>query len=283
MYSLIAQNKTRTVVLFVLIASVIGLLSWGVSYFSGNYYTGFALLSIISIITTIVFFNSTGSVLRAIKGIQADPSVEQHKDLMHIVENLSITAGIPVPTVYIIPDSGLNACAAGLTPDKAILGVTQGLLDTMDKEELEGVIGHEISHIKNYDTRVSVMAYAIAVSLLVLGEVLIRMRGGKNNPLPLVGLAILLIGYPAVLLTRLALSRQREYLADVSSIELTRNPEGLASALEKLKSGGPANMPSSVSHMFFNNFNQGFFSNLMSTHPPLEKRIARVRDSFTHM
>lgn len=282
MYSLIAANKFRTFVLFGIILAVVTAIGFGVGYLVNDYTATLAFIAVILIATTVVFFSSTGSVLKSVGGRELDLSDPKEKLLYNVVENLSITAGIPTPQVYLIPSAGLNAFAAGLSPEKAIVGVTAGLLSTMDKSELEAVMAHELSHIRNFDTRVSIAAYSIAVALLFLGDILLRTRGEKN-PLPLIGLAILVVGYPAVLLTRLAISRQREYLADMGSVELTRNPEGMASALEKLKEGAPMQVNANVAHMMFNNSAKGFFANLMSTHPPLDARIQRVREGFTRM
>lgn len=282
MYSLISANKFRTVLLFSIIIAVVSAIGLGVGYFFNDYSATLYFIAIVMIATTFVFFSATGSVLKAVGGRELDLNDPKELMLKNIVENISITAGIPTPPVYLIPDAGLNAFAAGLSPEKAVVGCTAGLLATMDKSEIEAVMAHEISHIRNYDTRVSIAAYSIAVALLFIGDMLIRTRGNKN-PLPLVGLAILVVGYPAVLLTRLAISRQREYLADMGSVELTRNPEGMASALEKLKDGVPMHVNANVAHMMFNNSASGFFANLMSTHPPLDARIERVRQSFTHM
>jgi heat shock protein HtpX len=282
MYSLIAANRRRTALLFTIIFTVIAGLSAALGYFAGDWGYSFIFAGIVMLITLFVYFNSTASVLKAIGGQELDLSDPKQKLLYNIVENLSITAGMPMPKVYLIPSMELNAFASGLSPNKAVVGVTLGMLETLDKSELEGVMGHEISHIRNYDTRVSVAAYSIAVSLLVIGEMMIRTRGEKN-PLPLIGLAILIVGYPAVLLTRLAISRQREYLADMSSVELTRNPEGMASALEKLKGSAPSKVNASVSHMMFSSGDKGFFASIMSTHPPLDERIARVRAGFDSM
>lgn len=283
MYGLIAKNKRQTFVLFGVILAVLSFLGFGLGYMADDLSVGFWFLAIIGIITLFVYGSSTSGIVRLMHGVEADAGDPQQKQLLNVVENLSITAGMPMPKVYVIPDSGLNAFATGTKPENSIVGVTQGLLDTLDRSELEGVMGHELSHIKNYDTRVNVMAYAIAFSLLLIGEFLLRTRGEKN-PLPILGLAILIVGYPTVLLTRLAISRQREYLADVSSVELTRNPEGMASALEKLKNGSKGNIPASVSHMFLNSgAKENWFSRIMSTHPPIDERIERVRNSFNSM
>jgi heat shock protein HtpX len=282
MYSLIAANRRRTALLFVIILTVIAGLSAALGYFAGDWGYSFIFAGVVMLITLFIYFNSTASVLKAVGGQELDLSDPKQKLLYNVVENLSITAGMPMPKVYLIPSMELNAFASGLSPEKAVVGVTAGMLEALDKSELEGVMGHEISHIRNYDTRVSVAAYSIAVSLLVLGELMIRTRGEKN-PLPIIGLVILLVGYPAVLLTRLAISRQREYLADMSSVELTRNPEGMASALEKLKGSAPRKVKASVSHMMFSGGAKGFFASIMSTHPPLDERIARVRAGFDSM
>lgn len=283
MYSLMKANKIRTFVLFMIIFSVIIGMGAGLAYMGNDIRAAFWFIGIIGLITMFVFFSSTSSLLKLVHGQQLDLNNLQHKQLYNVIENLCITAGMPVPTIYIIPDSGFNAFASGLSPNKAIVGVTQGLLDNMDKKQIEAVMGHELSHIRNYDTRVNVMAYAVAVALLLVGEILIRTRGEKN-PLPLLGLAILIVGYPAIFLTRLAISRQREYLADVGSVELTRDPEAMASALQVLRDGPKAQIPNSVSHMFISNGGrQNWFKTLFSTHPDLDKRIERVRDSFTHM
>jgi heat shock protein HtpX len=282
-YSLIAKNKRQTFILFLIILLVLSIIGFGLGYLIFDYTLGFWFLGIIGLITLIVYGSSTNGIVNLMHGEELDMNNPQHKQLYNIVENLSITAGMPMPKVYVIPDSGLNAFATGTSPDKSVVGATQGLLDSLNYSELEAVMGHEISHIRNYDTRVNVMAYAIAFSLLLIGEMLLRTRGDRN-PLPLLGLIILVVGYPVVLLTRLAISRQREYLADVSSIELTRNPEAMANALEKLKTGGKGNIPSSVSHMFMNSgAKEGWFSKIMSSHPPIDDRIERARNSFNSM
>jgi heat shock protein HtpX len=283
MYTMIEKNKRQTIVLFLLITGVLSFIGFGLGYIFGYLPLGFWFLGIVGLITLFVYAGSTSSIINLTHGVEADPSKAQHKQLLNVVENLSITAGMPTPKVYVIPDESLNAFAAGTKPEKSIVGVTQGLLNSLDKNELEAVMGHELAHIRNYDTRVNVAAYAIAFSLLLLGEMFLRMHG-RNNPLPIIGILILLIGYPLVFLTRVAISRQREYLADVSSVELTRNPEGMASALEKLKTGSKVQLPSSVSHMFLNTgVKESWFSRIMSTHPPLDDRIRRVRESFNSM
>lgn len=284
MYRMIASNKRQTFYLFGIIFTVLSLIGFGLGWMIGYLPLGFWFLGIVGVITLFVFLTATSNIVSLMHGVEADPSNPQHRELINIVENLSITAGIKTPTIFILPEPSLNAFAAGINPDKAIVGATQGLLDSMNRNEIEAVMGHEIGHIINYDTRVNVASYAIAASLLLIGEILIRTRLGNKNPLPVVGILILLVGYPIVFLTRLAISRQREYLADVSSVKLTRHPEAMASALEKLKHGGEVNLPNSVSHMFLNTGNKtGWFRKIMSSHPPLDDRIQRVRESFNSM
>ena len=283
MYTMIAKNKRQTIILFIIITAVLSLIGFSLGYIIDWYPLGLIFLGIVGLITLIVYSSSTSSIVKLTHGVEANPDITQQKQLINIVENLSITAGIPAPKIYVTPDTSLNAFAAGTKPEKSIVGVTQGLLDHLSPNELEAVIGHEISHIQNYDTRVNVTAYAIGVAILLIGEILLRSRGNKN-PLPLIGLLIIIVGYPAVFLTRLAISRQREYLADISSIKLTRNPEGMANALEKLKTGGEPKLPSTMSHMFLNTgSHENWFTRIMSTHPPLDDRIRRARASFDSM
>jgi heat shock protein HtpX len=278
-YSLIAENRRRTVLLFLLMGVVITGLSVLLGYLAGDFFYSVLFAGVLLIVTTFMVFNSSRSVLKALHAAEPDLSNPKHKLLYNVVENLCLTTGMPMPKIYILPDSGYNAFATGLSEDKAIIGVTEGLLEVMDKSELEAVIGHELSHIKNQDIRISIFAFAVAMALLLIGELMLRTRGEKN-PLPLIGLIILVVGYPVVLLTRLALSRQREYLADVSSVEMTRNPDAMARALEKLKGSPKSNVDPAVSHMMFNMENTGFLAKLLATHPPLDSRIERINQSF---
>ncbi len=208
-----------------------------------------------------------------------------------MVENLAITAGLPMPRVYVVPDDSPNAFAAGRTPKQAIVAVTTGLLERLDEEELEGVLAHELSHIRNYDVRLMTWAAVLAGSIAMLAWIFTRAlwfgggdrdRGGGANIIVLVVVLVSLILAPiAAVLIQVAISRRREYVADASAAELTRYPQGLASALRAISAetkpsralGNPA-----VAHMMIVAplGARGTTSKLFATHPPPEDRIARL-------
>lgn len=285
MYSRIAANKRNTVFLMVfMFLFVLGLglvLSW---LFAGDGWIGwFAGVVVVVTVATFVQVKTSGTqFLQMVGAVEINPQDPAHDRLWRIVQNVCITAGIPFPRVYVIEDSYLNAFASGSRPEKALVGVTTGLLNELDDMELEGVIAHEVSHIKNYDVRLSTALFAFSAALLFTAEIFMRARGGKNNPLPLVGFALFVVAYPIVLLGRLAVSRQREYLADVSAVELTRYPDGLRSALVKIDSYGVNGKvyDAAASHMFFHGKTRSRFANLFATHPPMADRIKRVESSM---
>ena len=210
---------------------------------------------------------------------------KSHRQLYNIADNLSITAGIKTPQVYIIDDSSLNAFAAGSTIEKSIIGVTQGLLDHLDRQELEGVIAHEISHIINRDVRLSVFIFVLIGSMALMLDVFYfsgaggRRRGGGGYAILIVLVAGFLFRFLAIL-AKYAVSRQREYLADVSGAQLTRHPRGLASALEKIRlHGSNLRQPKKeVAHLFLSNPFKKQASGALRTHPRLEDRINRLHE-----
>lgn len=223
-----------------------------------------------------------------------ETSREQHPELWNVVENLAITAGLPMPKVYIINDPAPNAFATGRNPHHAAVAVTTGLLSLMNRSELEGVLAHELSHVGNRDILVMSVAVVLVGFIAVIADMMGRMAlwgGGSNDnrnagPLTVVfGVAIMILGPLVGQLMQLAVSRKREYLADASGALLTRYPEGLASALAKIHSY-PAPLQhasSATAHLFISNpfGDEGsagtFIRNLFSTHPPVEERIARLR------
>ncbi len=217
---------------------------------------------------------------------------ESHPDLYNIVENLSITAGLPMPKVYVIPDPAPNAFATGRNKDHAAVAVTSGLLQTLNRTELEGVIAHELAHIGNRDILLSTVVVVLVGFVAILSDMFLRSAfwGGHRDSdskagsiFAIFGLILAIVAPIAVTLIQLAISRKREYLADATGALLTRYPEGLASALEKIGSyGGRVNRASkATAHMFIANpFNPGFgkkVANLFATHPPMEERIAVLR------
>ncbi len=215
----------------------------------------------------------------------------QKKDnprLWRTVENLAITDGLPMPKVYIMDDPAPNAFATGRRPDKSVVAVTSGLLDTMDDTELEGVIAHELGHIKNYDIRVNTLAFALVGIISMIADFFLRFtifggrdRESNNSQLAALALFAAIIAPIAASLLQLAISRRREYLADATGALTTRYPEGLASALEKIEQTGSATrvQNTSTAHMFFANPLKGHsFLGLFSTHPPIEARIKALRE-----
>ena len=212
--------------------------------------------------------------------------------LWRIVENLAITEGMPMPKLYVIPDEAPNAFASGRDPKHAVVAATTGLLAVMNDKELEGVMAHELGHVKNYDIRVSTIVFGLVSAVGVLADFVIRMAffsggGRKDSNDNGFGAALIIIGIAASLIAWLigpivsaSVSRQREYLADATGAQTTRYPEGLASALEKLgQYGRPMRRASSsMAHMYINDpVKPGLTERLFSTHPPIPQRIARLR------
>lgn len=250
---------------------------------------------IFSIVMNVVSYWFSDKVAIASSGAKPADEV-QYLELHRIVENLSITAGIPKPRVYIIPDQVPNAFATGRNKEHAAVAVTQGLLQILDRTELEGVLAHELGHIRNQDMLVSTMAVVLAGFISLLADFFMRstllggMRGSNDNrgggALVLIGFALAILAPIFGTLLRLAVSRSREYLADASGALLTRYPEGLASALEKINAAGQRmgpmkNAHSATAHLYIANpFGARIgktMSSLFATHPPAEERVQRLR------
>jgi Zn-dependent protease with chaperone function len=223
--------------------------------------------------------------------VQPNTTDLNERKLLNVVEEMALASGVPVPQVYVLDqEQGINAFAAGYTPSDAVIGVTRGAIQTLTRDELQGVIAHEFSHILNGDMRLNIRLIGIIFGILclaIIGRILIRTRGRKN-PLPLLGLALIIIGWVGVFFGRLiqaAVSRQREFLADASAVQFTRNPPGLSGALQKI--GGLAfgsklesEHAEEASHMFFGNGMGKSFFNAMATHPPLKERIQAIDPSW---
>ncbi len=233
-------------------------------------------------------------------GSKISPSTQKLNErvLLNVVEEMAIASGVPVPEVYLLDkEKGINAFAAGFTPDDAVIGVTRGCLETLSRDELQGVIAHEFSHILHGDMRLNLRLIGILHGILLLaliGEMLLRsMRYSRDSKkggagIALAGLALFVIGYVGLFFGKLiksAVSRQREYLADAAAVQFTRNPGGLGGALKRI--GGLAHgsriteaNPETASHLFFGNALRASLLGLMSTHPPLDVRIKRIEPSF---
>jgi Zn-dependent protease with chaperone function len=226
--------------------------------------------------------------------LDSDATDPHERKLLNVVEEMAIASGVPVPKVYVMDgEEGINAFAAGHNINDAAIGVTRGCITTLKRDELQGVIGHEFSHILNGDMRINLRLMGIIfgiVCLTVIGRALLRARGNgrDKNPLPLFGLVLLVLGGVGYLFGQLiqaAISRQREFLADASAVQFTRNPDGLSGALQKI---GAAHYGSQIenehaaeaSHMFFGNAMKSSLFNAFATHPPLEERIRAINPQW---
>ncbi len=275
---------------FVIIIGIIGL-------FVGVYFDSYSLaitISICAIIYALIQYFAASKLAMNMTGARQIEKKDA-PELWRVVENLAITSGMPMPDVYIIQDPAPNAFATGRDPKHAIVGATTGLLDIMDKRELTAVMAHEMSHVRNYDIRVSMIAFGLVSVIGVISDFALRTMfygGGDSDnrnvhPLVLlVGLIVVILAPILATITQLAVSRQREYLADSSGALLTRDSEGLAVALEKLKTYGRPmqKQSSSTANLFMNNpLKPSKLSKLFSTHPPLDDRIARLRNNADKM
>ncbi len=222
-----------------------------------------------------------------------EATVDEHRYLVNITEAVAIGAGIPAPNLYVIDSPALNAFATGRTPEHAAVAVTTGLIDKLDRQELEGVVAHELAHIKNYDMLFTTLVGATLGALILLRDLVLHSmryrrrgsssssQGGKGQGIVLIVTLVLLIVTPILAtLIHFAVSRRREYLADVTGAYITRNPEGLARALEKIAthSAPELKVSESVKHLFFTNPTKKLNAqNWFATHPPIEERVARLR------
>ena len=291
MYSSISENKRNTVIIFMVFIAIISGIGLYFSYIYKNDYI-FIVLLVFSILYALVQYNISKSIVLYMNG--AKPvSREIAPGFYAAVETTSITAGLPMPKLYIIDDESPNAFAAGTNPEKSIICATTGLLNIMNKSELEAVVAHEMSHIKNYDIRVSMAAVALTSVIELISELVLRFfiwsddDNDNRNPLIVVlGLLFVMISPLLALVTRLAISRQREFLADATAVLLTRYPEGMISALQKLKNNGkPLRKQNSTTANLFivNPMKRSFFQNLFSTHPSIDDRISRLKDNSSRL
>ena len=291
MYSSISENKRNTVIIFMVFIAIISGIGLYFSYIYKNDYI-FLILLVFSILYALVQYNISKSIVLYMNG--AKPvSREIAPGFYAAVDTISITAGLPMPKLYIIDDESPNAFAAGTNPEKSIICATTGLLNIMNKGELEAVVAHEMSHIKNYDIRVSMAAVALTSVIELISELVLRFfiwsddDNDNRNPLIVVlGLLFVMISPLLALVTRLAISRQREFLADATAVSLTRYPEGMISALQKLKNNGkPLRKQNSTTANLFivNPMKRSFFQNLFSTHPSIDDRISRLKDNSSRL
>ncbi len=300
MNDLIASNKRRTVFLIFSFVVILVAVGSAAGLVLGNPVIGTVFALIISSVMSVTSYWKSDVIALAVS--RAKPADEiEYKRLHNLVEGLCIAGGLPKPRIYVIDDPAPNAFATGRNPKNAAVAVTSGLLEKLDRVELEGVLAHELSHIRNYDILVSTLAVTLVGTIALLTDIAIRMmwwNGGRvsrgndrrnsSNPLAFVGFALLIIAPVIARIMQASISRRRETLADVSACQLTRYPPGLISALEKLQADSTVTHSASMAtaHMWIEQPLSGVndagrlagFHKLFKTHPPLSERIALLRE-----
>ncbi|MBQ3353194.1 zinc metalloprotease HtpX [Candidatus Saccharibacteria bacterium] len=285
MYKQIAENKRKTVYLIIAFVAMIGAVAALFAWAYGDWkIAGWTL--VVAIIYALIQYYCSNSIAVAMTGAR-EITKKDNPRFYNVVENLSITTGLPMPKVYIIDDQAPNAFASGRDPQHAIVAATTGLIDIMDTKELTAVMAHEMSHVKNYDIRVSMIVFGLTCVIGLISDLAFRMmfygnrrRDNEGSPMGYILVIIAAVLSPILAsLAQMAVSRQREYLADASAVNITRYPEGMISALKKLQSHSQPMKSQNIATeaMYINNpLKKGFFSNLFSSHPPIEKRIERL-------
>ncbi len=297
----IASNNRKTWFLFIAFFLLISILSFTIAMIvelmdGGGFWIIFSLFGILTIIFAIAGYYWSDSIVTAVSGAKEAPK-DKYQSLHNIVEELCLASGLPKPKIYVINDTAINAFAAGRNPEHAIICLTTGALTRLSREQIQGVVAHELSHIQNYDVRTMTVATVLVGMSVLLADVIFRMfiwgpRMGSSNSNknlgPLVAV-LLVVGIVAAIVTpivanliKLSISRKREFMADASAVKITRNPEGLASALEVISKDTElleaANK--ATAHLYISNPLKGrkmMFKGMFSTHPPIQERISILR------
>ncbi len=292
--AMIAANKRNSMLLMggmVLLLLVLGAI-FGGAY--GDMTFGIICAVAVSLIVLLFSWVGGGDAIMAFSGA-SEIEKKDAPQLFNVVEEMAVAAGIPRPRIFIIPSDAPNAFATGTSPAHASVAITTGLLDKLNRDELQGVMAHEIGHIRNFDIRYSLLMSIMAGGIVLLSDIFLRttlLTGGRRRSserdngsvqmvLMVIGLVLAILAPLFAALIQMAMSRQREYLADASAVEFTRNPDGLANALEKL-AGDRTPMESSkaTEHMYIVSPSlklRGGADTLFSTHPPIAERITRIR------
>ena len=289
----IEKNKRNSVILSILVFIILFSLIYSVSFVFLPELTFFIIIFSFVIILLDIYLSYNYGDKIVLKSLNAKPADEiKHRYLLDTIEGLAIAAGIPKPKVYIMESKEINAFATGKNPNNASICVTTGLLENLKRDEIEGVIGHEMSHIRNYDVRFATLVAVLVGLAAIVSYTFLRTlryggfrssnrdKGGAIIILMLVIAVVLAIFAPiATRIVQAAISRRREFLADASSAELTRYPDGLADALEKIKkiNQGKMNVSEAISHLFISDPNKSPLDNLFATHPPITERIKTLR------
>jgi heat shock protein HtpX len=311
------KNRRETALLVIVFILLFTALGCGLDFVFGNLriidgqITGAPLLTIIALVIGSIqsfasYFGGAALVLASVHARPLVPDSPKEQTVLDVVGEMALAARMPTPRAYLIDDAAPNAFATGRDPQHSVVCVTRGLVDEMDREELQGVLGHEMAHVRDYDIRTMMMIAVLVGGIAMLADFVYRWswfggfgaRGGRGdrdslegggNAGALIAIAVFILAALAPIFSQLlamAVSRQREYLADAASVEFTRNPRALLRALERLaQTESPLkNASRGIAHLFIVNplegpgdDGEGFFANLLSTHPPLSKRIARLR------
>ncbi len=312
------KNRRETALLVVVFILLFTALGCGLDFVFGNLriidgqIMGAPLLTITALVigsiqSVLSYFGGAALVLASVHARPLVPDSPKEQTVLNVVGEMALAARMPVPRAYIIDDTAPNALATGRDPQHSVICVTRGLVDQMDREELQGVLGHEMAHVRDYDIRTMMMIAVLVGGIAMLADFVYRWSwfggfgarggrgdrdssdGGGGNAGALIAIAVFILAALAPIFSQLlamAVSRQREYLADAASVEFTRNPRALLRALERLaQTESPLrNASRGIAHLFIVNpleavgdDGEGFFANLLSTHPPLSKRIARLR------
>ncbi len=297
LYQQINMNKRRTVYVVFGFCLLVALVGAAVGYWlAGSAVVGIIMALVIALIYTSVMIGQSTDVVMNMNHAHEIHSADESPELWHVVEDMAMVAQVPMPRVFIIDDPSPNAFATGNDPEHSAVAATTGLIQMMNREELEGVMGHEITHVRNYDIRLQTIALALSAAISFLVNLVSNfwwLGGGRRdddedrgvNIFGMIASLLLIILAPlAAAIAQMALSRNREYLADAGSVELTRNPQGMISALRKLEHAEPMQKadPSSASLYITdpeeNAKRHRWLDHLFDTHPPLEDRIARLEE-----
>ncbi|OGH59952.1 MAG: zinc metalloprotease HtpX [Candidatus Magasanikbacteria bacterium RIFCSPHIGHO2_01_FULL_33_34] len=292
MYQQIESNKRKTWLLISIFILVIASIGWFLDYYMDAGYGILIFALVLSIVMSVTSYYKSDKIAlfsTGAKEIQKDDSPYVYR----MVENLCITSGIPMPKVHIINSQAMNAFATGRDPEHASIALTSGIIEALENEELEGVIAHELSHIKNYDIRLMTIVVVLVGIIALVGDFFLRWNffgghsrssndnKGGNGIILIIGIIFILLSPIIAEIIKLAISRKREYMADASGSLLTRYPEGLARALEKINQS-PAELKTAstaTAHLFISNpLKKKTLSRLFSTHPPSEDRIKKLRE-----
>ena len=290
-YDQINRNKRNSIFLIIAILIVFAILGYIIGMAMGPDY--FTIIMIVAIIFSVfyVWFGYYNSDKIAIASVRAKPADQvQHRELLHSVESMALASGLPMPRVYVMPGQQINAFASGRDPQHAVLAFTEGAINKLNKQELEGVVAHEMAHINNYDIRFITLTAVLVGMVAIISEIFLRslffssLSGGGNNRdgraqlvFIVIGIALAILAPIVVYLVQMAISRKREYTADATAVKFIRSPTGLVGALRKIGNDHSHfkkhEVSKAIAPLFISNPFKANFKGLTSTHPPLEKRI----------